>query len=179
MDFSLHYILKDRRYRKLAYNIISPAINCTQGITLISQFITSPTYIPPTTPKTTPPTTIPTPILPRPAPPVPVVVVASAAATCKPNAVVTTALPFSVVVTTFVAVVFALHPLHVVHGAAVLQGPAVQPGQSVGGHAEVPHHAVQGFERQSLRVDQSDQGPKLEDPKGAGPLGPVVVKVSG
>lgn len=89
----------------------------------------------------------------------PPVVIALAAATCSPNAVVTVALPFTVVVTTLVAVVRAEQPDHVVQGAAVLHGPAVQPGQSDGGHAELPHQAVQGCERQAELVDQPDQGP--------------------
>jgi hypothetical protein len=117
-------------------------------------------YNPTTTPKTAAPITPPIPtVTADPAPVLPLVVCALAAATCNPYPVVTTALPFTVVVTTLVAVVLAVHPDHVVHGALVLQGPAVQPGQSVGGHADWPHHAVQGSERQSLRVDQSDQGP--------------------
>lgn len=72
------------------------------------------------------------------------VVAALAAATCSPYAVVTTALPLTVVVTTLVAVVRAEQPDHVVHGGDVPHGPAVQPGQSEGGQAEVPHHAVHG-----------------------------------
>lgn len=69
-----------------------------------------------------------------------------------------------------VAVVRAEQPDHVVHGGDVPHGPAVQPGQSDAGHAEVPHHAVQGCERQSERVDHADQG--NSEPQGPGPLGP-------
>lgn len=69
-------------------------------------------------------------------------------------------------VPTLVVVVLAVHPDHVVHGAEVLQGPAVQPGQSEGGHALPPHHAVQGALRQSVLVDQSLQGPQLLLPQG-------------
>lgn len=80
---------------------------------------------------------------------------ALAALTCSPYAVVVTGLPLTVVVTTLVAVVLASHPLQLVQGAELLQGPAVQPGQSEGGHALPSHHAVQGPDRQSERVDQS------------------------
>jgi hypothetical protein len=79
-----------------------------------------------------------------------------AAATCSPYAVVVAAVPLTVVVTTLVAVVEAEQPDQLVHGAEVLQGPAVQPGQSLGGHALPPHQAVQGPLRQLLRVDQSE-----------------------
>jgi hypothetical protein len=82
-----------------------------------------------------------------------------AAATCNPYAVLVAAVPLIVVVTTLVAVVEAEHADQLVHGAELLQGPAVQPGQSEGGHALFPHHAVQGPERQSDRVDQSLYGP--------------------
>jgi hypothetical protein len=128
---------------------------------IILNHTSQPIYKTPTTPMTAAPTTAPIPTVPLPAPPVlPLPVVCAAAAlTCRPKAVVTTALPLTVVVTTLVAVVVAEHPAHVVHGAAVLHGPAVHPGQSDAGHALVPHHAVQGSERQSLRVDHSDQGP--------------------
>jgi hypothetical protein len=100
------------------------------------------------------------------------VVLALAAATCSPYAVVVAAVPLIVVVTTLVAVVEAEHPLQLVHGAELLQGPAVQPGQSDGGHALPPHHAVQGPLRQSERVDQSLYGPQFEEPHGPGPSGP-------
>jgi hypothetical protein len=70
-------------------------------------------------------------------------------------------------------VVLAVQPDHVVQGADVPQGPAVQPGQSDAGHALPPHQAVHGAERQSLRVDQSDHGPQLELPQGPGPSLPV------
>lgn len=96
------------------------------------------------------------------APPVLPVVAAAvplAAATCRPYAVVGVVVPFTVAVPTLVAVVLAVQPDHVVHGAAVLQGPAVQPGQSEGGHALPPHHAVHGAERQSDFVAQSLHGP--------------------
>ena len=99
--------------------------------------------------------------------------VPSAAATCNPNAVVVTTLPLIVVVTTLVAVVDAEHPLQDVHGALVLQGPAVQPGQSDGGHALPSHQAVQGPLRQSDLVDQSLQGPQFDEPQGPGPSDPV------
>ena len=82
-----------------------------------------------------------------------------AAATWSPYAVVTTAVPFTVDVATLVAVVEAVHPDQVVHGAFVLHGPAVQPGQSLAGHALPSHQAVQGPLRQSVLVDQSLQGP--------------------
>lgn len=111
-------------------------------------------YSPPAIPKTTAPTTPPNPIVTLAPPPV---LSALAAATCSPNCVLTTALPFTVVVTTLVAVVLASHALHVIQGASVSHGPAVQPGQSVGGQAEPPHHAVQGADCQ---LDQEDQGPK-------------------
>jgi hypothetical protein len=99
------------------------------------------------------------------APPVlPVVVVVDApvplaAATCSPYAVVGTTVPLTVIVPTLVAVVVAVHPDHVVQGAFVLQGPAVQPGQSELGHALPSHHAVHGPERQSDLVAQSLHGP--------------------
>lgn len=82
-----------------------------------------------------------------------------AAATCNPYAVVGTVVPLTMTVPTLVAVVLAVHPDHVVQGALVLQGPAVQPGQSEGGHALPSHQAVQGPERQSDLVDQSLHGP--------------------
>jgi hypothetical protein len=87
--------------------------------------------------------------------------------------VVVFAAPSIVVVTTLVAVVLAVQPDHVVQGADVPQGPAVQPGQSDAGHALPPHQAVHGAERQSLRVDQSDHGPQLELPQGPGPSLPM------
>jgi len=97
------------------------------------------------------------------APPVLPVVAAAAvpltAATWSPYAVVGTVVPLTVTVPTLVAVVLAVQPDHVVQGAFVLQGPAVQPGQSDGGHALPSHHAVQGPERQSDWVAQSLQGP--------------------
>ena len=97
------------------------------------------------------------------APPVLPVVAAApvplAAATCNPYAVVGTVVPFTVAVPTLVVVVLAVQPDHVVQGAAVLHGPAVQPGQSDGGHALPSHQAVQGPERQSDFVAQSLQGP--------------------
>ena len=74
---------------------------------------------------------------------------------------------------TLVAVVLAVHADHVVHGAEVLQGPAVQPGQSDAGHALPPHQAVQGALRQSDLVYQSLQGPQLLEPQGPGPSDPV------
>lgn len=67
--------------------------------------------------------------------------------------------PLTVTTPTLVAVVLAVHPDHVVQGAFVLHGPAVQPGQFDSGHALPSHHAVQGPERQSDLVDQSLQGP--------------------
>lgn len=67
--------------------------------------------------------------------------------------------PLTVVVTTLVAVVLAVQPAQLVHGGAVLQGPAVQPGQSDAGHLDPSHHAVHGPERQSERVDHSLKGP--------------------
>jgi hypothetical protein len=78
-----------------------------------------------------------------------------AAATCKPYAVDVAATPLTVVVMTLVAVVLAVHASQLVHGADVLQGPAVHPGQSEGGHLLPPHQAVHGPLRQSDRVDQS------------------------
>lgn len=96
-----------------------------------------------------------------------------ACATCSPYAVDVATTPLTVVVTTLVAVVLAVHALQLVHGADVLHGPAVQPGQSDGGHLSPSHQAVHGPERQSERVDQSLYGPKLELPQGPGPLGPV------
>lgn len=78
-----------------------------------------------------------------------------ACATCSPYAVDVAATPLTVFVTTLVAVVLAVHAVQLVHGADVLHGPAVQPGQSDGGHLSPPHQAVQGPERQSERVDQS------------------------
>ena len=117
---------------------------------LILTFIPSPQYSPynPTTTPSPATTIAPTAAVALgipPAPPaLPAVVAALAAATCNPNAVVTTALPLMVVVTMLVAVVFAAQPDHEVHGGDVPHGPAVQPGQSDGGQAEPPHHAVHG-----------------------------------
>lgn len=84
---------------------------------------------------------------------------ALAAATCNPYAVVVTTVPLIVVVTTVVDVVLAVHALQLVQGAAVLHGPAVQPGQSDAGHAVPSHHAVHGPLRQSVRVDHPLYGP--------------------
>lgn len=113
-------------------------------------------YKPTTTPIKTTPTTAPIPtVIFSPAPVLASPLLALAAATCNPYAVVVAAVPLIVVVTTLVAVVEAEHPLQLVHGAELLHGPAVQPGQSDGGHALPPHHAVQGPLRQSERVDQS------------------------
>ena len=136
---------------------------------------TAPSHNPTANPNTAAPTAIPTPAVTIGTPPVLTVLAlgASAAATCNPYAVVVTALPLIVVVTTLVAVVDAEHPLHVVHGAAVLHGPAVQPGQSDDGHALPSHHAVHGPLRQSDFVDQSLQGPQLEEPQGPTPEEPV------
>lgn len=92
----------------------------------------------------------------------PVVAAASlplAAATCSPYAVVGVTVPFTVTLATLVAVVLAVHADHVVQGAFVLHGPAVQPGQSEDGHALPSHHAVHGPDRQSVLVAQSLQGP--------------------
>lgn len=47
-------------------------------------------------------------------------------------------------VTTLVAVVLAVQPDQVVHGALVPHGPEVQPDQVDGGHAEPPHQLVHG-----------------------------------
>src|ERR1700761_6055217 len=60
--------------------------------------------------------------------------------------VVVTVVPFAVMVevTTFVAVVFAEQPDHVVHGAFVAQLPWVQPLQVLAGQASVPHQLVHG-----------------------------------
>lgn len=120
-------------------------------------------YNPTANPNTaTAPIAIPTPaVFIGAAPALPLVVVGSAlaAATFNPYAVPTTAVPFTVLVTVLVAVVLAVHADQVVHGAFVLHGPAVQPGQSLAGHALPSHQAVQGAERQSERVDHSDQGP--------------------
>ncbi|KAJ4377206.1 hypothetical protein N0V83_000029 [Neocucurbitaria cava] len=123
----------------------------------------STSHNPTASPNTAAPTATPIPAVtigtPPPVDPLADTGVPCAAATCSPYAVVVTTLPLIVVVTTLVAVVLALHPLHDVHGALVLQGPAVQPGQSEAGHALPSHQAVQGPERQSERVDQSLQGP--------------------
>ena len=71
-----------------------------------------------------------------------------ACATCTPKAVVVTTLAeepeVTVVVMTEVAVVDALHPVQVVHGALVPQGPLVQPDHVDGGQALFPHQLVQG-----------------------------------
>jgi hypothetical protein len=136
-------------------------------------FVSTPSYNPTANPKTAAPTTAPIPTVTPCAPPVLPVVTALAAATCNPNCVETVALPFTVLVTTLVAVVLAEHPAHDVHGADVFHGPSVQPGQSEDGHAEVPHQLVHAPERQSERVAQSLQGPKLEEPQGPGPEDPV------
>lgn len=68
----------------------------------------------------------------------------SAAATCTPYAVPVDTLPETLVVYVLLEVVLAEHPAQVVHGAFVLQGPAVHPGQSVPGQAEPPHQFVHG-----------------------------------
>jgi hypothetical protein len=98
---------------------------------------------------------MPMPTAPLSAPPALPVVTALAAATCSPNSVATDGVPFTVFVTTLVAVVFAEHADHDIHDADVFHGPSVQPGQSLGGHADVPHQAVHAPERQSERVAQS------------------------
>jgi len=77
-------------------------------------------------------------------PPAAEVVLPVASATLTPNSVVVTTDPLIVVVTTLVAVVLAAHPVHVVHGAAVLHGPSVHPVHVESGHALVPHHWFQG-----------------------------------
>jgi hypothetical protein len=41
-----------------------------------------------------------------------------------------------------IAVVVAVHPVHVVHGASVLHGPLVQPDQVASGHPFWSHHVV-------------------------------------
>jgi hypothetical protein len=122
---------------------------------LTPQFIHRP-HNPTTTPKTTTATKPPMLTVLLPAAPVSTTfALALASATCSPNAVVVAGVPLTVVVTTLVAVVSAEHPLQLVHGAELLHGPAVQPGQSDGGHALPPHQAVQGPDRQSERVDHS------------------------
>jgi len=49
-----------------------------------------------------------------------------------------------VLVRTLVAVVCAVQPVQVVHGALVPQGPLVQPDHVLPGQSLSPHHAVQG-----------------------------------
>ena len=116
-----------------------------------------PTYNPTASPKTAAPTAIPIPAVTCAPPPVlPALPVWSAAATCNPYPVVVITVPLIVLVTTLVAVVRCVQLDHDAHGAFVFQAPAVQPGQSEGGHALPPHHAVQGPLRQSERVDQSE-----------------------
>ena len=53
-------------------------------------------------------------------------------------------LPVTVAVTTLVAVVLAVQPAQVVHGALVPHGPFVQPVQVEAGQSSVPHHEVHG-----------------------------------
>jgi len=50
----------------------------------------------------------------------------------------------TVVVTTEVAVVEAVHPVQVVQGACVFHEPEVQPDQVLAGQPEMPHQLVQG-----------------------------------
>jgi len=91
-----------------------------------------------------------------------------------PNSVVVTTDPLIVVVTTLVAVVLAAHPVHVVHGAAVLHGPSVHPDHVEPGHPLVPHHAVQGPLIQAPELVHWPQGP-LFGPNGHPPAhGPPV-----
>jgi len=73
-----------------------------------------------------------------------------------------------------VAVVCCVQPDQEAQGAFVLHGPAVQPGQSDGGHALPPHQFVQGPLRMSERVDQPEYGPQLDDPHGPEPSGPTI-----
>lgn len=75
-----------------------------------------------------------------------------------PNSVVVSTDPLTVVVTTLVAVVLAAHPVHVVHGAAVLHGPSVHPVHVESGHPLVPHHLVQGPLSQAPELDHGPQG---------------------
>jgi hypothetical protein len=114
-------------------------------------------YSPTANPATTTPTTAPIPAVTcAPAPELPAFPDCPTAATCSPYAVDVTTEPLTVRVTTLVVVVLCVQPDHEGHGAFVFHGPAVQPGQSDGGHALPPHHAVQGPLRQSERVDQSE-----------------------
>lgn len=81
----------------------------------------------------------------------------------------------AVVVTIDVAVVEAEHPLHVVHGAAVPQGPLVQPDHVLGGQAPVPHQLVHGplvQEPELPREPQPFAGPPW--PNGPQPCAPGV-----
>lgn len=69
------------------------------------------------------------------------------------------ALPLTVVVTTLVAVVEAWHPVQVVQGALVPQGPLVHPDQVEAGHALPPHQLVQGA---AVHEPDDAQGPQPE-----------------
>jgi hypothetical protein len=99
-------------------------------------------------------------------PPVP-----TAWATWTPYWVAVVSTPLTVVVTALVAVVLAVQPSQLIHGASVLQEPCVQPGQSLSGQALPPHHWVHGPLRQAL-LDCHAEGPQLFDPQGPQPLGP-------
>lgn len=140
-----------------------------------NSYINSAPATTPITPAALPTTLTLAPLLPVAlAPAAPLVELAAlACATCMPNpvAVVVTVLPpvVTVVVYTLLAVVLAVHPLHVVQGASVLQLPLVQPLHVEGGQPEVPHQAVQGPDVQALLLPQ---GPQPLAPKGPWPLPP-------
>lgn len=117
-------------------------------------------YSPTARPSAAAPMAIPMPAVTcAPPPELPALPLAPAWATCSPYPVVVITVPLIVLVTTLVAVVLCVQLDHEDHGAFVFHGPAVQPGQSEGGHALLPHQAVQGPLRQSERVDQSEKGP--------------------
>jgi hypothetical protein len=65
-----------------------------------------------------------------------------ACATWYPKLVPVTACPLTVVVYALVAVAVAVHAVHVVHGALLLQLPVVHPLHVLGGHAPPPHQLV-------------------------------------
>lgn len=84
--------------------------------------------------------------------------------------------PDIVVVTTLLAVVLAVQPVQVVHGAFVPHGPLVQPLHVLGGHPDVPHQLVHGpFVQEPVESDAHGPHPLIPlppFPKGPYPPGP-------
>ncbi len=92
-------------------------------------------------------------------------VAGATSATRRPYEVLMIVLLPEVVVKTLVAVVLAVHPAQLVHGAFVPQGPLVQPDHEGLGQAPLePHQFVHG---PVVHAPEDAKGPHPAPPKGA------------